>query len=148
MGREIRRVAPDWKHPESSRGLVPLVDDFAGAMRSFQEDPADWEHRPPNPEEYMPDFGDRATAYQVYENVSEGTPISPVFETEDRLLDWLMNDGSGLGIGGRRMPLTRQQAEAFVRSGFAPSMVFSNATGLVSGLELPDIAPSGVGDAS
>lgn len=136
MGREIRRVAPDWEHPRNSRGLVPLFDDWGEAMESFRKDPKDWEDRPPNPEEYMPEFGERATAYQVYENVTEGTPISPVLETKEALIDWLMNDGSGLGIGGRRMPLTRTQAEAFADSGYAPSMIYSSATGLVSGLEL------------
>ena len=136
MSREIRRVSLDWEHPRNSRGFVPLFDGWAEAMESFGKDPKDWDGEAPNPEKYMPDFGERATAYQVYESVSEGTPISPVFATKDALLDWLMNDGSGLGIGGRRMPLTRTQAESFAESGSAPSMIYSASTGLVSGLEL------------
>jgi hypothetical protein len=107
------------------------------AMGDFRADPSGWDHEPPNPLYYRPDFGDSATAYQVYESVSEGTPISPVFETEEAMLEWLIDDGSGLGIGGRKMSLTREQADSFVRSSYAPSMVYTERIGIVSGLELP-----------
>lgn len=138
MSREIRRVPSDWQHPKSAGHYVPLFDEtHAEAMAEYRKDPADYDNEPPDGHCYRPDFGDTALAYQVYESVSEGTPVSPVFETAEEMVGWLMNDGSGLGIGGRQMPLTREQAESFVRNAYAPSMVYSNATGLVSGLELP-----------
>jgi hypothetical protein len=60
---------------------------------------AAWEGGPPRPDSYRPAFESAPTAFQVYETVSEGTPISPVFETRDELIDWLVNDGAGMGIG-------------------------------------------------
>ena len=135
MSREIRRVPQDWQHPRRANGQYePLHDGYCRAVASFKDDPDDWDDEP-DPNDYMPEFGESATAYQVYETVSEGTPVSPVLPNRDRLRDWLMNDGSGLGIGGRRMPLTRAQAESFMENAYAPSMVYSAATGLVSGLE-------------
>lgn len=155
MSREIRRVPIDWEHPRQRCHHSPwkggcddslanggecyasLYDQtWAEAMAEYRRDPADYDNMPPNPLYYRPDFGETATAFQVYETVSEGSPVSPVFETEDALLDWLVNDGSGLGIGGSKMPLTREQAERFVHDTYAPSMIYSNATGFVSGLEL------------
>lgn len=33
------------------------------------------------------------TSFQLYENVSEGSPVSPVFGTIDELDDWLKQNG-------------------------------------------------------
>lgn len=140
MSREIRRVPPDWQHPRKPNGhYLPLFDDYAASLAEYQGHPEWYEDEPPpDPADHMPQWSlDEATAFQVYETVSEGTPISPVLADEAALIDWLMNDGSGLGIGGRTMPLTRHQAESFARRKSAPSMIYSEATGLVSGLAAP-----------
>ncbi len=130
MSREVRRVRPDWEHPHRINPYIggdefrPLFDDYADAAASFEADPDDWDGEAPDPARYMPAWApEEATAYQVYESVSEGTPISPVLPDREALIEWLVNDGSGLGIGGRKMPLTREQAERFAGSGYAPSMV-------------------------
>lgn len=60
-----------------------------------------WEQIPP-PE---------GPGYQVWETVSEGSPISPVFDTEEKLISWLLDRGYSEGA-----------AEAFAREGWAPSM--------------------------
>lgn len=52
--------------------------------------------------------------FQVWETVSEGSPISPVFATEDELVGWLTTQG-----------YSRAAAEGFAKSGWAPSMVSS-----------------------
>jgi len=40
---------------------------------------------------YMPEFAaDEAKYYQMYENTSEGTPISPPMETKEALAHWLV----------------------------------------------------------
>ena len=44
-------------------------------------------------EAYHTKFKSASTYYQVYESVSEGTPVSPKFATEDELLKWLMSQG-------------------------------------------------------
>lgn len=48
--------------------------------------------------------------WQVWETVSEGSPISPVFQTSDEVITWLVDND-----------YTQEGAEAFVKSGWAPS---------------------------
>lgn len=52
--------------------------------------------------------------YQVWETVSEGSPISPVFATADAMVDWLVSEG-----------YTRENAEKFVTVRWAPSLLSS-----------------------
>lgn len=67
----------------------------------------------PRVESYRPEWsGEECTAYQIYETVSEGTPISPVFQTEQEIIDWLVGQGHSLN-----------SATQFVKGGWAPSMV-------------------------
>jgi hypothetical protein len=56
--------------------------------------------------------------WQVWETVSEGSPISPVFATRERLILWLMSRNYTWGTS---RPLTREQAENFVNAAWAPS---------------------------
>lgn len=126
MGREIRRVAPDWAHPrydeQTGRShqighYIPLYDDdYESKAREWVRDCQLWlEGKHPYQSEgrgkgykyfweydYPPDEGayrdrawtpEEATAYQVYETVSEGTPTSPVFQTEGELRQWLSEQG-------------------------------------------------------
>lgn len=95
-----------------------------------------WNGPPPDPERYRPKWEDgHATWYQVYETVSEGTPVTPPFETKEDLIDYLVSNGdfwdqkrrkegrSSLPCG----PWTRKQAEQFVYGmGWAPSIVVNN----------------------
>ena len=72
MGREVRRTAPDWKHPADKHGhLVPLLAD----------DMPPWTPR-------------QATHFQLYETCTEGTPISPVMESPEALAKWLADTGA------------------------------------------------------
>lgn len=50
--------------------------------------------------------------WQVWETVSEGSPISPVFATDEELVVWLVDQG-----------YSEKGARAFVQSGWVPSMV-------------------------
>lgn len=49
--------------------------------------------RPPNPRHYMP----TGTWYQLFQTVSEGSPLSPPFETSDELIAWLENNNDFYG---------------------------------------------------
>lgn len=160
MGREIRKVPPEWQHPKDARGnYEPLldrsfdeaIDEWIEARRKWRagEDPKraeheaqvghpvayqEWSDGPPSPEYHRPGWPEESrTAFQVYETVSEGTPISPVFLTKDELIQWLVNDGSGMGIGGARQRMSRQAAERFVEAAWAPSMIFDAGHGVRSG---------------
>jgi hypothetical protein len=44
---------------------------------------------PPDPDFYRPHWNE-AEGYCVYETVTEGTPVSPIFENMDSLLSWLI----------------------------------------------------------
>lgn len=150
MGREIRKVPKTWEHPKKTDGgYQPLYDDSFNecAEEWLQncilwsskdhpeqqgEDPADyqyfweWEGDPPDREYYRPEWTDEErTCIQMYETVSEGTPVSPVFETPEELVDYLVEHGDywdqSRGHGGR----SRESAEAFVKSGWAPSFAIT-----------------------
>lgn len=72
MGKEIRRVPPGFEHPVDEDGEF-----IAGGHLEllYYADPAS------------------LTSYQVYENVSEGSPVSPVFDTTEGLVQWLKQEG-------------------------------------------------------
>ncbi len=94
-----------------------------------------WDAGPPDPEDYMPSWPDaERTHYQMYESVSEGTPISPVMESPEALARWLADNGANAGAG------RTASYEAWLRvcnGGYAPSMVMVNGT-MMSGVEFGD----------
>lgn len=151
MGREVRRVPPDWDHPKDERGRYqPMFDrSFAEAVREWEEEELPqwiegerlWREegkvkrysggvmtieeaiaetpeyrrptvptyewwagsRPerPDPAYYMPDWSDdQRTHFMMYEDTSEGTPISPAFETPEQLAAWLVETKADAGAGG------------------------------------------------
>lgn len=140
MGREIRRVPVDWEHPRDHRGHhIPLRDheliiashapmDVAQwrsvRSKSFDEYkalyqaeyPEDYEEiyggdRPMTPDEFMPFWSDdEATGWCMYETVSEGTPVTPVFPDPESLHAHLVEQGN-----------TPEQAAQFIRLGSAPT---------------------------
>jgi len=116
IGREIRRVPPGWEHPRDERGsYIPLFDRSAGTLGQIdQELPEELLAADPPP--VMPGWApEEAPCYQIYENVTEGTPVSPVFDSMDRMRDWLVGQG-----------YTRRAAEGFCRHGRAPSLVVAD----------------------
>ena len=146
MGREIRRVPANWEHPKNEAGQYqPMYDnDFdtrlAGWLAGYelwkkgehpdQKDGAaegskywDWEGSPPDPEYYHPKW-EQADWYQMYETVSEGTPVSPPFATKEELVNYLVQYGDfwdqHRGHGG----WDRANAERFVQAEWAPSGIF------------------------
>lgn len=86
----------------------------------------------PSPDDYMPNWPDeQRTHFMMYEDTSEGTPISPAFETPEELARWLAdNKASSFGSS----TATYEQWLPICKGGWAPSMVLSSA-GLQSGVE-------------
>ncbi len=179
MGREIRRVPPNWKHPvrdcphspwaggcseakaNGGKCFQPLYDhDAEWAWAEWQKEYAKWiagehdrviaEHGeadypkaepyrayckwngvPPDPEYYRPKWDEAdATWFQVYQTVSEGSPVTPPFATKDELIEYLVAygdfwDQSRRRDGSERGPAgwSREAAMAFVKSEFAPSLM-------------------------
>jgi hypothetical protein len=184
MGREIRRVPPNWEHPKTIRNwgedYQPMYDrdigaatrdwkrarfwfrvcralptvtaalyrwaarqpysyqgvsrwifwnlhDLRGQTCTFEE----WHGDRPDPDYHHPRWGrGEATWYQVYETVSEGTPVTPPFATKDELIAYLVEHGTFWDQ--RRAREGRQgsaqwspaAARRFVEGGgYAPSLV-------------------------
>lgn len=84
----------------------------------------EWAGAPPHPDYYRPDWPDaERTHFQMYEDTSEGTPISPVMDSPESLARWLAdNNASAFGD----MTATYEQWLRVARGGFACSAVVSN----------------------
>lgn len=182
MGREIRRVPPNWAHPQEERfdpfrgvaemRYVPLYDRSAeAAWADWQEEFAKWlagEHdqviaeygaegypkdepyrafcnwhgTPPEPKYHRPAWKEgEATWFQVYETVSEGTPVTPPFATKAELVEYLVANGdfwdqkrraeeraTGVKCSMPCGPWDRAAAERFVNVEWAPSMMVTQTT--------------------
>ena len=115
MGREIRRVPANWQHPRNDNGrYIPLFDGCDIAVLQKEWDVAaekwaqglrlnagqwipiesyirpmdfeDWDGSRPDESDYMPNWSpEEATHYMMYEDTTEGTPISPAFATPEEV---------------------------------------------------------------
>lgn len=196
MGREIRRVPPDWQHPREIRwdygtrrevsSFRPLLDqtveeaqaewdrgaaewpgseraaqtwskdhtwddgtsvkstdliygsyeDYAGArpaeLYADDDEEVSEVHRgTPTPYRTRSWTADEATHFQVYETVSEGTPVSPVLPSLEAVVEWAVGEG-----------YTREQAEGFVKWGSARSMMLVGGR-LYDGIEAGELHKGG-----
>ncbi len=135
MGREVRRVPENWKHPKKENGeYIPLLLDFIAA--SERCDPKHPDYDPhgddPLPENYMPVWTpEEKTHFQMYETTSEGSPISPVVKTPEELARWLA-DHKASAFGHESA--TYEQWLSTIKRGWAPSAVIVNGK-LTSGVE-------------
>lgn len=166
MGREIRRVPANWDHPRTNcygdnrykplhEGIyqevaVRWVEGCLAWSRGEHEDKSDsgcqfyWEYygNPPDESDYTgfnPDkLGDEAW-FQVYETVSEGTPVAPPFATKESLIDYLCTNGDFWDQRRGDGPWTRMNAEKFVNDhhGFAVSLVITREAGTVPKIFAP-----------
>ncbi len=148
MGREVRRVPKDWEHPKKRGSYVPLHggsvselqkrwDEEAaqwkrGMRRGWTGEPAwvphgqrkdypfeDWDGDRPDAADYMPDWPEvERTHLQMYETCTEGTPISPVFKSPEKLARWLADNGAS-SFG--HMTATYEQWLATIKRGSAVS---------------------------
>jgi hypothetical protein len=100
-----------------AEGLQAAVEYFEGA---------------PDKRDYMPDWPeDQRTHYMMYEDTSEGTPISPAFPTPEELARWLADTGASAFAG---QTASYDAWLRIARGGFAPSAVLSGGV-LQSGVE-------------
>lgn len=160
MGREVRRVPADWEHPTNERDqLIPLKDSYNKRLADWEESEAkwneglrsdfrggweprqgnelrmtfsDWDGEGPRQEDYMPDWPvEQRTHYQMYEDTTEGTPISPVFDSPEKLARWLAdNNASAFG----QQTATYEQWLGMIDEGYAVSAVFDGKS-VRSGVE-------------
>jgi len=106
---------------------------------------AQWGGNAPDVEYYRPDWkAEEMTWFQVYETVSEGTPVTPPFETREELVEYLVANGDFWDQKRRRegtssmecRPWPRKSAEAFVMGdGWCPSLIVTPEHGVQTGVE-------------
>jgi hypothetical protein len=149
MGRKIRKVPANWDHPKQEGRydgrLQPMFDEtFEKAAAEWKAEFAKWESGerdsycseesktleywewnggPPHRAYYRPWKDEEAVWFQVWETVSEGTPVSPPFATEAELVDYLATNGDFWDQKRGDGPWERAAAASFVGSGLAPSLV-------------------------
>ena len=146
MGREVRLVPSNWEHPKENGQYKPLfgstyeeeIQDWRDEKRKWdsgiypewasEKDKKlsynEWAGNAPNPKNYMPQFKtEEKTHFMMYETTSEGTPISPAFETKEELARWLSDNGASAFAG---MKATYDQWLSTINRGFACSAVISN----------------------
>jgi hypothetical protein len=93
MGIQIVRVPRDYKHPVDANG-----------------DYIDGAHLEP----LWNMTADQKSCFQIYQNVSEGTPVSPIFPSGEELCQWMVAQGE-----------SQEAAAEFLKVGHAPSLVIS-----------------------
>ena len=159
MGREVRRVPPNWEHPKDVSGqYVSMYDEtYKEASEEWMQELDKWREEgregyaweyfgnPPDDRCYRPEFTEEPTWYQLYQTVSEGYPVSPPFETPEELARYLSDKGdfwyqTDIELG--REPLfskpTYEQALSLVLSEWSPTM--SHVEGKIIGpYEMQDL---------
>lgn len=124
----------DGKHPDQLKGHANEHDDLVDVFGN-----------PPQTEYYRPNWKpEEMTWFQVYETVSEGTPVTPPFETREELVEYLVANGDFWDQKRREegctvmdcAPWARKSAENFVYgSGWAPSFVVADGK-IISGVDV------------
>jgi hypothetical protein len=171
MGRELRMVPPNWKHPtygdcerdkegpyhsrihstrqyEKSDYISLYDDNYERAANEWVAAFIDWhvngnaksewskyywEYDTPPDEAYYRLYKDEeATWYQIYETVSEGSPVTPPFATKEELIEYMTTKGdfwkqrAVVRYGDPFTPYSKQAAEYLINGGYAPSFVVEN----------------------
>lgn len=150
MGREIRKVPPGWEHPRKEDGNYQEMydQDYETIAKEYETEFLSWckglhetqikeqtlepygykyfwdYSSPPNEEYYRPKFTEEATHIQIYQNVGEGSPVSPVFADKPEMIEWLVENG-----------YSREAAEGFAKSEWAMSGMYSEESGYVKDIE-------------
>lgn len=134
MGREIRRVPPNWEHPKKHNGdYWPLYDkDFKTTLEDWMKiEYEPWKshgdinayiEEPPDPNYFRPKFLN-SDWYQLYETVSEGTPVTPPFASKEELGEYLLSYGDFYDQKYGRGAWSKDAVENILKHEWQPTMV-------------------------
>jgi hypothetical protein len=108
-------------------GTHPGLEHAVGTEMDWWE----WYGYPPDRAYYRPWRDDEATWFQLWQNVSEGSPVSPPFATEEELIQYLAANGDfwdqkrekDWNVKPRPNGWGDAAARAFVNAGGAPSLM-------------------------
>jgi len=81
---ELRRVPANWEHPKKEGCYVEMNEYLNTPENLIDDEPP----VVPNRKSVM----DRGDWYQLYEDISMGTPLSPAFVTKEELKNWLIEN--------------------------------------------------------
>lgn len=142
MGREIRMVPENYEHPKNNHGNYdPLFNgiDYKSDVDEFMEiankdgvqEAIDYMGCP-DKANYMSNTNpDENTHLMMFEDTSEGTPLSPAFKEPEELARWLAdNNASSFGSS----TATYEQWLGMIKAGWAPSAVM-DSNGFRGGVE-------------
>lgn len=108
---------------------IPCGESIAKDLESF----TDWYGSPPKSDQYMPEWApNEATKLVMYEDTSEGTPISPKFDTPEELAQWLADTGAS-AFGS--MTASYESWLATIKQGYSVGAVIEVGGELVSGVD-------------
>lgn len=147
MGREVRLVPRGWKHPSETtnwrdpnaeRRWIPKKYGWDKDVAEFQEMLAKGKSVEYTlkyfgglcPHDYMDadwaDEGLKPELLCMYEDTSEGTPLSPAFETPEELARWLADNGASAFA---KETASYDQWLSTIKRGHAVSAVLNPKTG-------------------
>ena len=107
---------------------------FRSIEKEGLEDALEYYGGGPLKDDYVKYEESEAIWFQVYETVSEGTPVTPPFETKKELVDYLVEYGTFWNRAG----YSREVAEKFVEIGWVPSGMMTSQ-GFVSGINCASV---------
>lgn len=129
-----RVVAEDWREWDEGKAQWDAGERPKYWSAGDTDDYEEWAGERPDPAYYRPDWpAESMVGYQLYETVTEGTPLSPVFEQPEDLARFLVDR---LGYFS-----DVDSAMRFVAAGWAPSFI-SDSRGLRPGYEAVADAPA------
>lgn len=127
MGRELRRVPADWKHPKRDNGkyqpmyeeyYLDVLDEWLGNHEKWEQGIHKAQIENPKLKEKYPFWAmwngdapdvayyrtkkyteEELTHIQLYEDTSEGTPLGPVFKADEfnELCEWAAENATTFG---------------------------------------------------
>lgn len=108
---------------------IPVGESLAKDLDSH----AKWYGEPPRKDAYMPAWAPgEATKLVMYEDTSEGTPISPKFDTPEELAQWLEDTGAS-AFGD--MTASYDSWMATILRGYSVSAVIMPSGEMISGVD-------------
>ena len=133
MSREVKRVPMDFDWPMKLRWvgycLGESMWDDGRRLGVDDELLCDLVEKYTHHLRFDPPAGE---GWQMWETVSEGSPMSPVFATPEELAQWLADTGAS-ALADRTA--TYDQWLKMIHAGWAISAMYSPSTGWVSGVE-------------
>jgi hypothetical protein len=137
MGREVRKVPVSWEHPRNDKGkYIPMHEHFPYNEEEIKEGLRDgWlKDEPPNYGcDVMPQWPvAERTHYQMYEDTTEGTPVSPVMDTPEKLARWLADNGASAFAS---QTASYEAWLSMIKRGSVPSAMIVPGKGVISGVE-------------